>query len=291
MRLSGDTTRAAALAAARLRLREAPLEEAALDARILLEEACNIDATALALAPEHPIGDAAARLLEEWIERRLAREPVWRILGLREFWGLPFRLTPATLVPRPDTEALVELSLRCLEGVQAPRILDLGTGSGCILVALLHERPDAWGVGVDRSQEAVATARANARANGVGDRCAFLVGDWCAAIRGAFDLVVSNPPYIGQGELARLEPEVREHDPVAALDGGGDGLGPYPTIFAQSRNLLSRCGRVGVEYGIGQGDDVARIAAASGFACVERVRDLGGVERAAAFELPKIARL
>jgi release factor glutamine methyltransferase len=287
MALTAQSSRAAALAHLRTRLRDAGMEEAAIEARILLFEACHIDATALALAPEVAIGPEAAALLAGWLERRLAREPVWRILGTREFWGLPFRLAPETLVPRPDTEALVALALRLAGGFRAPRILDLGTGTGCILVALLHELPDAWGVGVDRSYEAAGVARANAAMNGVGNRCGFVVGDWAAALSASFDLIVSNPPYIRSADIAGLAPEVNLHDPRQALDGGGEGLDPYAAIFDHAAGLLAPGGTVVVEFGAGQANDVMRIAADSvtPFTCVDRVRDLGDVERAAAFVL------
>lgn len=287
MALAGQTSRAAALAHLRSTLRDAGMEEAAIEARILLFAACRIDATALALAPEVQIGAGAAARLAEWLERRLAREPVWRILGTREFWGLPFTLSPQTLVPRPDTEALVALALRLAGGMPAPRILDLGTGTGCILIALLHELPEASGVGLDRSFEAASTARGNAATNGVADRCGFVVGDWAAAISGRFDLIVSNPPYIRSEDIAGLSPEVSVHDPREALDGGGGGLDPYAVIFGQAAGLLAPGGIVAVEFGAGQGDDVARIARGSSasFTCIERVRDLGNVERAAAFAL------
>jgi release factor glutamine methyltransferase len=287
MALAGQTSRAAALAHLRTILRDAGMEEAAIEARILLFEACRIDATALALAPDVEIGEAAAARLAEWLERRLAREPVWRILGTREFWGLPFTLSPQTLVPRPDTEALVALALRLAGGMTAPRILDLGTGTGCILIALLHELPKAWGIGLDRSLEAARTARANAATNGVADRCGFVVSDWAAAISGRFDLIVSNPPYIRSADIAGLSPEVSVHDPREALDGGGEGLDPYAVIFEQAAGLLAPGGIVAVEFGAGQGDDVARIVRGSGasFTCIERVCDLGNVERAAAFAL------
>jgi release factor glutamine methyltransferase len=283
-----QASRAAALAHLRNTLRKAGMEEATIEARILLFEACGIDATALARSPEVEIGAQAAARLAEWLERRLSREPVWRILGTREFWGLPFMLSPQTLVPRPDTEALVEMALRLADGIAPPRrILDLGTGSGCILIALLHELPDACGVGVDRSVEAAQTARANAAMNHVGDRCRFLVGDWAAALAGSFDLIVSNPPYIRSDDIAGLSPEVRVHDPRSALDGGAAGLDPYAVIFEQAAGLLAPGGIVLVEFGAGQGDDVVRIAGASGrpFVCIDRVRDLGDVERAAAFAL------
>jgi len=284
---SAQMSRAAALGHLRKTLREAGFDEAAIEARILLYDACRIDATAMAVAPEVEIGTAAAARLAEWIERRLSHEPVWRILGAREFWGLQFILSPQTLVPRPDTEALVELALRLADGIVKPRILDLGTGSGCILVALLHELPNAWGVGVDRSVESTQTARANAISNLVGDRCGFLAGDWATALSGHFDLIVSNPPYIPSDDIAGLEPEVRVHDPRSALDGGGEGLDPYAPIFGQAAKLLAPGGAVIVEFGAGQGDDVLRIARNSDepFICIDRIHDLGGVERAAAFVL------
>lgn len=289
MALSAQTSRAAALVHLRNTLRDAGMPEAAIEARILLFEACGMDATKLALAPEAVIGEEAAIRLALWRDRRLSGEPVWRILGAREFWGLPFTLSPETLVPRPDTEALVALALACLHGAGNargdPLILDLGTGTGCILIALLHEMPSAYGIGLDRSHEAACTARTNAAANGVQDRSAFFVGDWAAALAGRFDLIVSNPPYIRSVDIEGLEPEVRFHDPRAALDGGGEGLDPYATIFAQAAGLLAPGGHVVVEFGAGQGDDVVRIAAGTGFSCAERVRDLGNVERAAAFTL------
>jgi release factor glutamine methyltransferase len=291
MALSAHASRAATLVQLRSALRDAGMPEAAIEARILLFEACRIDATKLALAPEAEIGEEFAERLAGWLARRLSGEPVWRILGTREFWGLPFALSPETLVPRSDTEALVELALKYVRGpareraLFEPRILDLGTGTGCILIALLHELPNAFGIGVDRSFEATCTARANAATNEVQHRSAFLVGDWAATLSGRFDLIVSNPPYIRSIDIAGLEPEVRLHDPRAALDGGGEGLDPYAIIFAQAAALLAPGGRVVVEFGAGQGDDVVRIGADAGFLCVERVRDLGDVERAAAFSL------
>lgn len=285
MALNALMSRAEALAHLRTTLRDAGIEEAALEARILLLEACRIDATRLAIGAETAIGEEAALLLDSWLLRRLAREPVWRILGTREFWGLPFALSSGTLEPRPDTEALVELALRRMADMAAARILDLGTGTGCILVSLLHELPRSQGIGIDRSLDAIRTAQRNALMNGVGGRCAFIVGDWAAALAGRFELIVSNPPYICSDDLAGLADEVRMHDPHAALDGGGQGLDPYGVIFAQAADLLAPGGSVVVEFGAGQGGDVVRIAGANGFRCVDRVRDLGDVERTAAFAL------
>lgn len=274
------TTRAEALARLRRGFAQAGIAEAALDARILLLDSLGIDATELALRPDMPLGPSAARLTA-WAERRLAREPVARIVGLSEFWGLPFRLSPETLVPRPDTEALVEAVLACVTDRAAPlRIVDLGTGSGCILVALLRELPRAWGLGLDRAFGALAAARENASRNGVGERAAFVASDWAAAIRGPFDIVVSNPPYIPSPVIAELEPEVRVHDPVAALDGGADGFCAYRTILDVVPGLLRPGGLVALEAGIGQAEGIADLARAGGLDLVRFQNDLAGIPRA-----------
>ena len=190
-------------------------------------------------------GEEVSRL-DAWTARRLAREPVARILGEREFWGLPFELTTETLVPRPDTETIVETALSLFPDRHAPlRLVDLGTGSGCLLVALLHEWPQAIGVGIDRSPDAVRTARSNARRNGVGSRSLFVVSDWASAIGGGVDLIVSNPPYIASDVVESLDLDVREHDPRLALDGGADGLDAYRIILAEARPLLSAEGPPG----------------------------------------------
>jgi release factor glutamine methyltransferase len=282
--IAAGTPRADALAALRRAFAAAGLDEPALDARILLTEAAGLSAHELLARPEAPLDDAAAARLSAFAARRLAREPVWRILGQAEFWGLPFRLSPETLAPRPDTETLVETAL-ALAPRPDPAILDLGTGTGCVLVALLSERPTAWGLGVDRAEGACRTARDNARANGVGARAAFLVGDWTAALApGArFDLVVSNPPYIPHADIAGLAEEVRAHDPARALDGGADGLEAYRAILARGTDLLAEDGVLAVEVGIGQARDVARIGEGEGLAPVRVARDLAGMARVVAF--------
>ncbi|TVR09966.1 MAG: peptide chain release factor N(5)-glutamine methyltransferase [Salinarimonadaceae bacterium] len=264
-------------------LREAGADDPALDARILTLEAAGLDATAFARDPDAPLSAQAAARIADWTARRAAGEPVWRILGAREFRGLRFALSPATLEPRPDTETLVELALAEPAAGPEARVLDLGTGTGCILLALLHELPDARGLGVDRSSEAAATARANARALGLADRAAFVVGDWGAALAGTFDLVVSNPPYIPDGDIDGLGREVREHDPRLALAGGADGLEAYRTILAQAPGLLAPGGALVVEYGVGQGESIRALAEAFGLERAGSARDLGGVERAASF--------
>jgi len=181
--------------------------------------------------------------LEDFMRRRLAGEPAARILGSKEFWGLPLKLSPATLVPRPDTETVVELALEMLraDGVagRSLRIADLGTGTGAILLALLSELPAAQGTGTDISAEALETARDNAARLGFSDRAAFVRCDYASALSGPFDLIVSNPPYVRSADIATLAPEVRDHDPLAALDGGADGLDAYRALIAQAACVLA----------------------------------------------------
>jgi release factor glutamine methyltransferase len=224
--------------------------------------------------------------LEGFARRRLAGEPVARIVGVREFWGLPLQLSAATLVPRPDTEAVVE---RALEALRAPRsssalrILDIATGSGAILLALLSELPDAVGVGTDISVAALLTARGNALALGLAPRAAFVACDYAAALSGRFDLIVSNPPYIRSSDLAGLSPEVRDHDPHLALDGGPDGLNAYRVLIPQARRLLRCGGVVVIEAGQGQSRDIEALMTSAGLVLDGSPRaDLAGVLRAVA---------
>jgi release factor glutamine methyltransferase len=223
--------------------------------------------------------------LDGFAGRREAGEPVWRILGEREFWGLPFRLSPATLEPRPDSETIVEAALKELAGrnTEPLSLLDLGTGTGCLLIALLSELPNASGLGVDLSEEACRTATGNAALNGLAERASFRQGSWTDGLTGRFDLILSNPPYIPSGEIAGLAVEVREHDPLLALDGGEDGLGPY-RIFARTLPpLLAPGGRIVFEIGAGQGPDVVALMQAGGLEFRGSRNDLGGHERALIF--------
>jgi release factor glutamine methyltransferase len=204
-----------------------------------------------------------------------------RLLGAAEVWGLPFRLSPGTLVPRPDTETLVAAALALVPDRAAPvRILDLGTGSGCILVALLHELPAATGLGIDRHLSAAAAARNNARANGVADRALFALSDWDEAVEGRFDLVVSNPPYIPRADIAGLDPEVAHHDPGAALDGGPDGLDSLKVVLRAAARLLAPGGHALAEFGHDQADAVSALAREAGLNPVEILRDMAGHRRA-----------
>jgi release factor glutamine methyltransferase len=256
---------------------EAPLREA----RLLMGHAADLPMTILMAWPERSIDAAAAERFEQLVGRRLEREPISRILGRREFWSLDFRVTSATLDPRPDTETLIETVLQRVADPAAPRLLlDLGTGTGCILLALLSELPGAAGIGVDRSEAAARIAAANARTLGLADRACFIVDDWAEALGGiGFDIILSNPPYIPSAEIAGLEPEVRRHDPRLALDGGADGLDAYRRLLPAASRLLKPGGLAAFEVGFGQADAVARLYREAGFASVERQRDLGGIER------------
>ena len=245
--------------AAAARFADAGLDSPALDARLLLEAATGLDHSGFLLRRDERATAEQEAAFASFVERRLKREPVGRILGHRDFWTLELELSPATLEPRPDTERLVEGVLDLVEDRQAPlNIVDLGTGTGCILLALLSELPNATGLGLDRSEEAARTARRNGTLNRLGDRARFVVGDWTAALApGGFDIIVSNPPYIPSADLAGLDPEVRLFDPQAALDGGPDGLEPYRLLAAAAPSLLRPQGIVGFEVGIGQARQVA----------------------------------
>ncbi len=217
---------------------------------------------------------------ETLIARRAAREPLAFILGWREFWSLRFRVSPATLIPRPDSETVVEAALAlCPQGDAPVRVLDLGVGTGCLMLAFLHERPSAFGVGIDRSEAAVRLALANARDLDLADRSAFICGDWAGAIGGRFDLVLSNPPYVPTAQLSSLMPEVALYEPVGALDGGDCGLTAYRAIIAVLPGLLSPSGAAVLELGAEQSQAVGAIAEAAGFRTATRT-DLAGITRA-----------
>lgn len=264
------------------RFADADLDTPRLDARILVAHALETDATKLFVNSADPVPDAKAATLESFASRRLAHEPVSRILGTREFWGLDFELGPATLDPRPDTETLVEAALRLGATNKPARILDLGTGTGCILLSILSEWPQAQGIGVDLAEEALVVARRNAQRLGLQDRAVFQRGDWCAGLTGPFDLIVSNPPYITDAEMAALAPEVADHDPALALRGGGDGLDAYRAIIPGARALLRPGGTMLFEVGFAQAESVERILSAHQFPRSAFYRDLGGVARVVA---------
>lgn len=264
----------------RFALAEAAARLAPGDARLLLAEALGASRLDLAVAPERALTDAETRRFNDYVARRAAGEPTSRILGRREFWSLEFEIGPAVLDPRPDTETVVEAALEAV----GPRgaaldLLDLGTGSGCILLALLSELPNARGLGADLSEAAARTAQANARRLGLAERARFVVADWGRGLAGAFDLVTSNPPYVRRGEIAGLAPEVAAHDPPAALDGGVDGLDAYRSLAAALPRLLKPGGCAALEIGMDQGPDVIRLIEAAGLEMRAMRRDLAGRPR------------
>lgn len=267
------------------RFNAAGLESAELDARILTGAALDLDLTGLIKAARQIVTETQAAKLEAFARRRLVGEPVARILGSKEFWGLPFQLSAETLVPRPDTETVVELALamlRAMPRATAPvRIADIGTGSGAILLALLSELPDATGVGTDISPAALMTASHNAGALGMASRASFVACNYAAALADGFDLIVSNPPYVRSTDVAELAVEVRDHDPHRALDGGADGLDAYRRLIPEAARLLKPGGALAVEVGIGQSGDIEGFMTTAGLTIAGAPRtDLGGIARA-----------
>ena len=281
------TTSSVAAARRRLaqRFRDAGLDSPDLDARILVGHALSLDHAALAAQADRRLTDKEADAIAALAQRRLNREPVARIVGTKEFWGLPLALNADTLVPRPETETVVEAALAALGDGRgrALRIADLDTGSGALLLALLRELPAARGVGTDISATALRCARSNAAVLGLADRASFVACDHGAALGGGLDLVVANPPYVASGEIAGLAPEVRDFDPRRALDGGRDGLAAYRAIVGDARRLLAPHGLLVIELGTGQLDAVRALTTAAGLAPAAACRnDLAGVPRALA---------
>lgn len=263
------------------------IETAGLDARLLAQHVLGLDGTGLALAETREMTAAQSQTLADLAERRLRGEPMARILGGREFFGRLFALNDHTLVPRPETELAVETGLVCLADKAAPKFLELGVGSGCIAVSLLAENQRAEGVASDVSDEALAMARANARAHAVAERLDLLKGSWFSPLgdEARFDLIISNPPYIAQDVIRDLAIEVRDHDPVAALDGGADGLDAYRAIAAGSAGHLLEGGALVLEIGFDQARAVTDMFVRAGFAPVACHRDLGGQDRVLHFTL------
>lgn len=282
--LAGQTidTARRALAA---RFKSAGVESAELDARLLLGATLDLDLTGMITQAARVLTADEAIRLDGFAHRRLAGEPVARILGTKEFWGLSLKLSSATLVPRPDTETVVELALEMLRAdgaLDRPlRIADLGTGTGAILLALLSELPGATGIGTDLSAEALQTAKDNAAHLGLSGRAAFIRCDYASALTGPFDLIVSNPPYIPSADIAGLEPEVRDHDPHLALDGGADGYTAYRVLIAQAAPLLAPGAALVVEAGQGQAARIEALMTDAGVVPSGPPRlDLSGISRA-----------
>lgn len=261
------------------RLRAAGIEAPRREAWLLMGHAAERPRVALLVASQDEVAPPLRARFEELIGRRAAREPIAYILGEKEFWSLSFEVSPAVLIPRPDSETLVEAALERLPADGAAPVLDLGTGSGCLLLSVLAERPQAFGVGVDRSEAAIRLARRNADRLGLLDRSAFLLGDWGSALTGTFDLIVCNPPYIAAGEMAGLARDVVGYEPHAALVAGPDGLLAYAELVPALRRLLRAGGALCLEVGQGQAARVGGLLAAAGLAVEVVKRDLAGVER------------
>lgn len=258
--------------------RQARILTPELDARILVAAALGIEPGALLLDQDLAVSDDAAALATRYADRRLSGVPVGRILGQREFFGLGLELSSGTLEPRPDTEILVEAVL-ARSADRALRLADLGTGTGAVLLALLAHLPQAQGLAVDLSMDALSTARRNAVRHGLSDSVLFVCGDYASALAGGLDVIVSNPPYISHPELAALAPEVALHDPALALDGGVDGLDAYRRIVPEAADLLTEGGLLALEIGAAQGAPVAGLLRHHHFQGIEILRDLAGLDR------------
>lgn len=269
------STAAQAMAAAAARLRAAGVPDPARDARMLLAHAASVDAARVTLIAPEEIAPEIAERFENLIALRAVRVPVSQLIGVRAFYGREFHISREVLDPRPETETLIDLALN----TAFSRILDLGIGSGCILVTLLAERPDATGLGVDLSEEACLQASANAVQHGVQDRAQIMQSDWFERVEGRFDLIVSNPPYLAATEMADVAPELRDHEPHMALTDGLDGLSVYRIIAATAQGYLTAQGRVMVEIGWQQGSDVVAIFENAGWGEVTLSHDLDGRAR------------
>ena len=282
--MSGAASVAAALGSAAAALRAAGIDVPRREARLLMQHALGLRPEALLAGDDRPLDDAEARRLAALVRRRAGREPLAYVTGVREFWSLAFAVDRSALVPRPETETVVEAVLaRAPHLPPRPRLLDLGTGSGCLLVALLSELRGATGLGIDISAAAVSLARANAARHGLDGRASFIVADWGAPLAARFDVVVSNPPYVAAEALASLAPEIVSHEPQTALAGGADGYACYRRLAPQVARLLVPAGLAAIEVGAGMADEVASLFAAEGLAEIERRRDLAGIERCALF--------
>ncbi len=263
----------------RRRLEAAGVDTPVLDARMLIEAGAGVSRLEIVTDPRRELTDAQVAGVEALAARRLAREPISHILGRKGFWKQEFAVTPDVLTPRPDTELLVETALEFLPPEKPALVLDLGVGTGAILLSVLSERPDAVGVGVDVSEAALAVARANGAALGLNERVDWRLGDWGEGLDSGFDLILSNPPYIASEEIDALAPEVARHEPRLALDGGGDGLDAYRKLLPHIRALLASGGRFALEVGKGQADAVWALIDQAGLSPLDTRADLAGVAR------------
>jgi len=283
MPAAGTLTVATARQALAEKFRQAGIDSADTDARLLIGHALDIDRATMMANGERALTAEETKAIDALAGRRLKREPVARIFGHKEFWSLPLQIGDAVLVPRPETETVIEAALDTIvrDGLrmEALRILDIGTGSGALLLALVSELPNALGTGTDISTAALTIARANAESLALASRCTFVECDIAAGLPGLFDLIVSNPPYVAHDDIATLEPEVRDYDPVLALDGGADGLDGYRAIAHEARRLLAPGGRLFVELGAGQESAVRALFTEAGLTVGAPRNDLAGIPR------------
>jgi len=278
--MTDPLTIARALDSAAARLARAGIENPRLEARILVGHVLGVAPPAALLAPERKLGADEWAAFRAALDARCERRPIAQITGRREFWSLDFAVTEATLVPRPDSETVVEAALEALPDTAAPaRVLDLGTGTGCLLLAVLSERPAATGLGIDIDPKAVKVAECNARRLGLAGRAAFAVGEWGGGLDQRYELILSNPPYIPTPEIETLEPEVAAFEPRRALDGGADGLDAYRAMAVDLARLLAPGGRAVLEIGAGQAESVATTMAKQMLEIEAIRRDLSGLER------------
>ncbi len=281
-----------ALEAAARALEGAGIAGAKAEARALAAFVTGLTPAQIFSRDDTELSDADAARFDAVIRRRITGEPAAYIIGLREFWSLPFKVTPATLIPRPDTESVIELVMQLFADRARPqRILDIGTGSGCLVLALLDIYADACGIGTDISAPALSVASENAKALGLSDRATMIEGAWSAQQAGPFDLIVSNPPYIPSPDIATLEPTVRAFEPLSALDGGADGLDAYRNVLAEVSDILSNAGWVVLEVGIHQADPVTEIARNLGLVEGPRQCDIAGIDRALSFHKKSVGIL
>jgi release factor glutamine methyltransferase len=263
----------------RRRLEAAGVELPVFDARLLLEEGAGVSRMDILTEPRRELSEAQVGAVDALAKRREAREPISQILGRKQFWTLALEVSADVLTPRPETEHVVQTALELLPADQPARVLDLGVGSGAILLAVLSERPSATGVGVDRSEAALAVARANGVKLDLDRRVSWVCADWDEGLEEQFDLVLSNPPYIPSADIAALQPEVSRYEPRLALDGGGDGLDAYRIIVPRLPRLLKPGGGFALEVGQGQADAVAAMARQAGLSEVQTRLDLAGITR------------
>jgi release factor glutamine methyltransferase len=266
------------------KFRQGGIDSADADARLLVAHVLGVDRAALIANSERALTAQETAAIERLAARRLKHEPVARIFGVKEFWSLPLHISEAVLVPRPETETVVEAALDFVGRgglrMETLRVLDIGTGSGALLLALLSELPHALGTGTDISAAALAIARANAERHGLASRCTFVNCDIAEGVSGPFDLIVCNPPYVAHGDIAALASEVRDYDPAVALDGGADGLDGYRAVAAEARRLLAAGGRLILELGAGQEQAVCALFTKAGLTPGAIRRDLAGIPRA-----------